>query len=530
MNKSLPDARTPLALIEQIPALRPILLLAGVALAVAVGMALFMWSRGPDWTPLMTGLADRDAAVVVERLRSAGVRHRIGPAMGTVSVPRESLHQARLQLAADGLPGEGGGFELLRETPGFGVSQFMESARYQHVLETELARTIASLAPVRGARVHLAVSRPSAFTRDSRPAAASVVVDLYPGRSLDRAQAQAIVNLVASSVPDMTRDRITVVDQAGRLLTSDGEDAASSVGQRQFELARQTETLLARRIETLLEPMLGVGRVRAQVSVEYDNAVSEQASERFNPDPNAVRQERIRETMDDSTRVAEGAAGAAANMPDAERANGETTTAADRTRSRDHSRDFELGREIAYTRDAGGRIRRLSAAVLVDRVTEAGADSQRAPTEAELNRIRLLVEGAIGFDPDRGDRVTVDHAAFLSAGQPAPVDGLSTWQQVVDGGWMHAALRNGGGALALLVLILAVIRPTLKALVQPVTVSTVEDDMPRAGLLGPSMQEAPIMPASRAPYEAQLEIARGAVQEDPKRVAQLMKSWVGNDG
>lgn len=527
--------RSPMALLDQVPALKPLLLLAGLALSVAIGISLFMWSRGPDWTALSMDMDAREMSAARSQLEGAGISTRIGPDAGVLSVPRTQIHEARLLLAGANLA-SGSGFDMLAESPGFGVSQFMESARYQYALETELARTIGSLAPVRAARVHIAVARDSAFVRDNRRASASVVVDLRPGRRLDQQQAQAIVNLVASSVPQLDAERVTVVDANGNLLSGrEGRDNLESA-ERSFELARETEALLATRIEGLLVPMLGEGRVRAQVTVEYDNASSEEARERVDADPRAIRSERVREETARSSQGG-GPAGAAANMPDnPDAAQGTGGDDAD-VRSRDVSREFALGRELAYTRLPPGRLKRVSAAVLIDHVADVddnGTSISRPLTEPELDRIRRLVEGAIGFDEVRGDRLWVDNSRFVSVDPPMPPDSAPMWERMIDDGWLQMAARNIGGVIVLLVLIFAVLRPTLRTLLQPVRIS-VDDEDPalRPALAGPplSTEDDESLPAlAEAPYQKKLQLARKAVQDDPKRVAQLVRHWVSSDG
>lgn len=526
--------RSPMALLQEVPALKPIALLVGLAMAVALGISLYMWSRGPDWTPLTTQLDASEAAAVVRALEGQGIPARLGASAGSVSVPRTQLDAARLHLAASDVVGGGsGGFAMLAESPGFGVSQFMESARYQYALETELARTIASLSPVRAARVHLAVAKDSAFVRDNRRASASVVVDLRPGRGLDRAQAQAIVNLVASSVPQMDADAVTVVDSAGNLLSArSGDDSATGAARQQYEMARQTEALLSSRIIGLLEAMVGSGRVRAQVTVEHDEAVVEQASERVQADPDAIRSERVREERGPGVQRAQGPAGAAANMPNDPNAG---AVPDDDMQMRDVERDYALGREYAYTRQPAGRLRRVSAAVLIDHVNAVDGEGQtitRALNDAELARVRALVEGAIGFDGARGDQLSIDNVAFATGEAPVMPAEAPMWEQMLDGGWVQMAARNAGGVILLLVLIFTVLRPTLRALLQPVTVQAIDahDHHPQLGRMAEAEMDDTPQGVREAPYEKQLQVARSVVQQDPKRVAQLMRTWVGNDG
>ncbi len=215
--------------------------LLAIALAVAAGLYVFFWSQKPEYSPLYTGLDPKATAEAADLLRAAQIPFKIDhKATGAISVPEASLHDARLKLAGSGLTESGRlGFELMERDPGFGVSQFVENARYQHALETELVRTIATLRPVRDARVHLAIPKPSAFTRQREAASASVVLELRSGALLERNQVDAIVHLVSSSIPDLAPERVTVVDQNGRLLSSAGTDTESALSAAQFEQVRR---------------------------------------------------------------------------------------------------------------------------------------------------------------------------------------------------------------------------------------------------------------------------------------------------
>src|SRR5579862_6193559 len=295
--------------------LKPLLLLIGIAAAVAAGVTVVLWSRGPNYSLLYANLAAEDQAQVAQALDAAQIPYRLQPGSSAIEVPTERLSDARLKLAGQGLPQGGGGFATLDKDPGFGVSQFVENARYQHALETELARTIASLRPVEAARVHLAVPRQSAFVREHHSASASVFVQLKAGRRLDQQQVQAIINLVASSIPELEPGQVTVVDQQGRLLsTPDGHDEFS-LREQQFDMAHRLEDDYRQRVESLLAPLVGAGRVRAQVVAQMDMSVTEEAREQYRPDSQIVRSEQTSEQTTRDGGGSQGVPGALSNQP-----------------------------------------------------------------------------------------------------------------------------------------------------------------------------------------------------------------------
>ncbi|HEY9255428.1 MAG TPA: flagellar basal-body MS-ring/collar protein FliF, partial [Stenotrophomonas sp.] len=286
-----------------------------ISIAVAAGLAVFFWSQKPGYTALYTGLDEKATAEATDLLRAAAIPFKIDPATGAITVPESNLHDARLKLAGSGLTDSGRlGFELMERDPGFGVSQFVENARYQHALETELVRTISTLRPVRDARVHLAIPKPSAFTRQREVATASVVLELRGGQTLERNQVDAIVHLVASSIPDLAPERVTVVDQSGRMLTIADPDSDAALNAAQFEQVRRQESAYNTRIRELLEPLTGAGRVNPEVSVDMDFSVVEEARELYNGDPPKLRSEQVN---DSSTATAgpQGIPGATSNTP-----------------------------------------------------------------------------------------------------------------------------------------------------------------------------------------------------------------------
>lgn len=535
-----------------------------ISLAVAAGLVVFFWSQKPGYTALYTGLDEKATAEATDLLRAAGIPFKIDPATGAITVPEANLHDARLKLAGSGLADNGRmGFELMERDPGFGVSQFVENARYQHALETELVRTIATLRPVRDARVHLAIPKPSAFTRQREAASASVVLELRGGQSLERNQVDAIVHLVSSSIPDLAPERVTVVDQSGRMLTIADPNSDAAANAAQFDQVRRQESAYNQRIRELLEPLTGPGRVNPEVSVDMDFSVVEEARELFNGEPPKLRSEQVSENST-STAGPQGVPGATSNTPPGPANPGQPNppaagapgapnavaaqqaSAATPTESaKSATRNYELDRTLQHTRQPAGRIKRVTVAVLVDHVPRPDAKgkvTEQALSAAELTKVESLVKQAVGFDAARGDTVSVMNAPFVREAPDA--DAGPKW-------WEDPRLRDGArlllGAVIVLALLFGVLRPALRSITGPAparkkdeagTPHTADLRMLDDDDLLPSLEEDTAQlglerkPAIALPsdaYEDRLRQARDAVKADSKRVAQLVKGWVASE-
>lgn len=551
LPKGTANSLRDLGRLQDIPAVRQLGLFALVAATIALGLWLFFWTQRADYVPVFAGLDAKATSDASELLRTNQIPFRIDPANGALAVPTDKLGAAKMALAAAGLPASNAtGFESMQGDQGFGTSQFIEGARYQHALEVELARTIANLRPVREARVHLALPRPSAFTRQNDPASASVVLQLQSGSTLEQGQVDAIVHLVASSIPGLPPTGVTVVDQSGRMLSNADPDSEEAVGAKQFEQQRRQESVYVQRIQQLLEPMTGRGRVSTQVSVDMDFAQTEEARESYGPQGAMVRSEQISESGNlggGSTATAmpaQGVPGSVSNMPVAGTPGAAPAPAAAPSvsgpGSRTAVRNFELDRTLTHTRQAPGRIRRVTAAVLVDNVpvgaTEAGkAPKLRALNAAELARIETLVQQAIGFDGQRGDVVSVVNAPFAADAAADSFDaGLPIWQNPKA----RDLLRTVLGGVAVLLLIFTVLRPAFRQLLAPkVHIATIVDDDAPVALSQASTSASAAAAASArggAPalmnFDDKLEVARTAVSTDAKRVAQVVRDWVESDG
>src|SRR5688572_17520394 len=526
-----------------ITGLKPLMLLVGVAAAVAAGVGVMLWSVGPTYSLLYANLGGEDAAQITQALDGARIPYKLEDGGGSIHVPAEHLASARLKLASQGLPEGGGGVNAMTKDPGFGVSAFMENARYQHALETELARTIASLQNVQGARVHLAMARQSAFVSDRRPGSASVFLQIKAGRRLDDESVQAITNLVASSIPEMSAAQVTVVDQAGRLLSAPNGDSDTAIRDKMFEFAHRLEESYANRIQDMLTPLVGPGRVRAQVVAQVDMATTEQTREQYNPQGQVVRSESTsEEAAKAGGATAGGVPGALTNQPpqpgvalapgqqpsvaqsgaNAPGAAGATPNTAGGTevtspdsKSRQTTRNYEIDRTMAYTRTPAGRVTRLSVAVLIDNVRTTAADGKvtESPLPPEqLERLTALVRDAVGFDAARGDTVNVVNSSFL--GTPAIEEGelesIPFWERA----WAQTLAKVLAGLVVLLIIIYSVLKPLTKGLLTAARPSVLRQAQLAAagGAGGGQVAEAPALA-----YEQQVAAARGMVAQDPKR-------------
>ncbi|RLA22599.1 MAG: flagellar M-ring protein FliF, partial [Gammaproteobacteria bacterium] len=303
--------------LTQIPVVRQLGVMLGIAASVAIGVAVVLWSQTPNYALLYASMAEKEINEVLDSLNKLNVDYKIDAASGSVMVPAGKLDELRLKLAGQGLPrGSGTGFELLEKESSFGTSQLVEQARYQRAIEGEIARSITSIQNVRSARVHLALPKQSAFVRKRKKASASVVVKLYSGRGLDKGQVEAIVHLVASSVPQLESSNVTLIDQLGRLLSS--EDGSSDVflTSKQFDHKQQVENHLIGRIETILAPLVGPSGMRAQVTADIDFTITEKTQDSYNPERSSLRSEQTEEHVSQSSSV-QGIPGALSNQPPA---------------------------------------------------------------------------------------------------------------------------------------------------------------------------------------------------------------------
>lgn len=530
--------------------IRQIGLMIALASSVAIGFAVVLWTQGDDYRPLYAGLDRLDSKEVIEILESSNINFKVDEKSGALLVTAEQIHDARMKLAEMGLPNDASiGFELLDQEQPLGTSQFMESARYRRSLEGELARTITSINSVRHSRVHLAIPKNSVFVRDARKPRASVFLELYAGRKIKPAQVSAIANLVASSIPELELKNVTVVDQKGNLLSTGDEDPKIQKALQELEYTQEVEEKILERVHSILDPIVGNNRYRAEVAADVDFNQVEQADEMFNPDLPAVRSE---QTMDEQRlgNAAGGIPGALANQPPA---NGEAPEQAvnqdggpaqqpSNTRKQ-ATRNYELDRSVTYTKHQVGKVRRLSVAVVVDDKEvispENGELSYATWSDNELERLSILVRDAVGFSAIRGDSVNVINTPFVASETFGDAQAKAPfWEQA----WLRELLKPIIGLMIVLVIFVGLLRPLLKTLART-GVQVKEDEeakqlaaLEAAGLgsfdelsdetVTLSGGEALSLPGPEESYEQMLNTIKGLIAEDPGRVSQVIKSWI----
>lgn len=538
--------------------------LVGLALAVAVGTVVVLWTAEPNYAPLYDSVSGKDASEIANVLTANQIDYKVDTNTGNILVAQGQAAEARLKLAAQGLPQSANrGLEMLQDDQGLGTSQFIEKARYNHALEAELSRSIEAIRSVEKARVHLALPKQSIFIRNRTQPTASVVVKLYSGRRLNQGQVDAIVHMVASSVPMMETAQVTVVDQFGRLLTAD-QDSDIALTSKQFDYTRKLEESYMSRIIQLLQPIIGEGRVNAQVSAQLDFSQVESTREAYDPERSVIRSEQVSEQEMRDLNTAEGIPGALSNQPpgagttDADAAGNEGSNLP-ASQNRSATRNFEVDRMISHTRNPIGSIQRLSVAVVIDSkldIKEDGSVEKIPYSDEEIASFEKLVRETIGFDENRGDRVSVINQAFVPA--EIELEEVPLWQQLMQTPWVIDLVKQVLGAIGLLIVYLMFIRPFLRTLrpgveeqrIDPVTGEVIpadgeggegaegegaggegaegEGDEENALMLDPN-NPAALIRRGDATHEQKVEMARSLVMDNPARVANVINNWIADE-
>lgn len=539
--------------VSQLPVLRQLGLMVGLAASIALGVGIIFWAQEPVYKPLYGNLSEMDASQVINQLEQSNTPFKYDAASGVISVAAEDIHEVRIRMASSGLPNSSDrGFSMLYQDQGIGTSAFMESARFNQALAEELQRSIASLDIISGARVHLAIPPKSAFIRNRSEANASVVVNLAQGRNLSEEQVAGIVYLVASSVPDLDPDNVTLIDQRGRLLSGQGGSSEMQMSNEQLRYGQQIEANLSERVNNLLFPLFGSDNVRVEVTANINHTAEERTVEQYGQLPPVLRSEQVSEEITPQA-DAVGVPGALAINQQVQDAAADDAvdpavadTQPDARTSRRSTRNYEIDRTISHVKETGGRIDRLSVAVVLNHIEEVvpGAEGEEptvtvipVPPE-QIANIEQIVREAVGFDAARGDTVSVTTAKFQPVLPPEPIE-TSFFDTLSD---YTGAFKMLLGFLGLLALIFGVLRPLLRSLIDASAKAVEASAQPRyvtpegvpfeggpaqAGMIGQDGQPMALPPQT---YEQQLGRARTVVQEDPERAAGVLKEWVAADG
>lgn len=512
-------------------------------LSLAVGVVL--WSQSSSYTLLFGSMDAKDMTEVIQTLEQEKVPYQVESKSGAILVPNDNVHALRLKLAALGFPKQAAtGYQILDIEQGFGISQFKETTRYHRALEGELAKSVSSLNSVKSARVMLGLPKRSVFVRKLQEPTASVVIKLYPGRSLNDEQVNAVVYLVSASIPNMKPKSVTVVDQRGNLLTSDQQIGGMSINLKQLDYVRQIENTLSRRIIQLLSPIVGgEHKIRAQVTAELDFTQQEQTRENYEPNPEAIRSEQeVKEINRNEGPM--GIPGALTNQPpraglapeegyDYEKVPNLKNSKEKRTRN------YEIDRTISHIKSSLGSIIKISAAVVIDdklSTDEAGKEVRTPISEEDLKKYRKLVSDTVALDESRGDTLSIVNASFIY--EKEEYVGTEIWEEP----WFWNLIKQLIAGILILILVFVVIRPMLRELGKKEEsslgyledVAEDEDELENADEIAKAleqMNEQVQETAEEIEDESQedkdlIEKVKTIVSAEPKLASHIIKQWI----
>ena len=549
-----------------------IIFMVAVAALVAVVVGGILWSKQPDWRVLFSNLNEKDGGAIVAILEAQNTPHRYSDG-GALLVPADRVHEVRLKLTTQGLP-RGGlvGFELM-ENQKFGTSQFAEQVNYQRGLEGELARTIQSISAVQSARVHLAIPKPSVFVREEQKPTASVMLNLYPGRTLDNAQIAGIGHLISSSVPQLPMGNVAIIDQNGALLSQlKSKLTEAGLDPAQLKYVRETESGVINRIEEILKPMLGADNFKVQVAADIDFSQSEQTAETFRPNSTpetvSIRSQQNNETAS-INQVIGGVPGALTNQPPVPAtapltqpgtgsAPGQPTKPGDIqgklnsagvtaplnavgqpiNTTKNATINYEVDKTVRYTKQAIGNIRRLSAAMVINHRQAIGKDgksSSKPLPEAEMTQINELVREAMGFNKERGDTISIANAPFTATDKIESE--IPLWKDPVNLSYAKDLLKYLFIAAIIAFLYFKIIQPSLKTMFEhPQKDDKHAGDTDAKSALGGidnlpgEADEDGAAQVNIDHYAAKVQKARDIALADPKAVASIIRDWIDPNG
>jgi len=533
-----------------------------IALAILViSLVIYSVFTGSSHRPLYENLSEEDRSAVYAALQEAGIDARIQQSSGMITVSDEDYHRAKMMLASQGLPqgATTGGFEMIRGEQSLGTSQFMEQMRYRLAIEEELAASISTINSIKKARVHLAIPKQSVFIRDREKPKASVVVWPHGGRVVSDSQVQAIVNMVASSVPFMDAESISVVDRFGNLLHSSTNSPEMKMSNEKMRYRRSLEEMYRSRIVALLTPFMGQENIHVEVNAEVDFTTVESMSESF-PGQNVTRSEQLSERRN-ASKEAVGIPGAMSNQAPVEgelvasgQGEGKDNQVKDEKSvavNHNSTRNYEVDRTIRHEKKLAGHLTKLTVAMVLD--APKPAEGEEVKPQKSIEELETLIKGAIGFNEARGDSVVVMSTAFEELPQ---AEEIPLWKDPD----MQSIARQILVVIAFILLVLFVFRPLIRNVVNPGTmvsgqqVAIGPDGQPIAigadGLPhdenmmreGETLEEmkARLKPKKKSSisadmldtantYDDKVALVRMLVSEDSRRVANVMRGWLKRD-
>ncbi len=526
-------------------------LILSAATVIALLAGALMWSQTPDYRVLYNNVSDQDGAAIISALQQMNVPYKFSESSGgAILLPEKQVHEIRLRLAGQGLP-KGGlpGFELM-ENQKFGSSQFLEQVNYQRALEGELARSVQSLSAVQSARVHLAIAKPSVFSREKQQPSVSVLLNLYPGRVLSVEQVSAIVHLMSSSVPNLPVKNVTVVDQNGNLLSAQNDNKQDSrFDAKQLEYIQELEENYIRRIEAILTPITGATNVRAQVTADIDFSRIERAEEIYRPNNTeseaaAIRSQQTLEATSMGSKIDGGIPGALTNRPPEPAAapievgggnkeEGDKAPPVPTDQKKESTINYEVDKTVQHIQQSTGNIKRLSAAVVVNfrkKIDESGAVAYEPLTADEIKEINNLVREAMGYSEKRGDSLTVTNSLFTA--DTETLLEIPLWK---DPDVIMLAKESGKQLLiaaVVLFFLLKILRPFLKSLIQPPPPPEPEKLTGEAALgqLSEQSDRKAIQDTQKSIFDENLKRAKKMAVEEPAIVANVVKDWISKNG
>ncbi len=521
---------------------RQITLIIALVICVAIAVFILIWAQEPDFRPLAK-METQELIETLDYLDGAQIDYRLKG--NTVYVSSEEYQRIKLGMTRQGISqGDSAGVDIIMQDMGFGVSQRVEKVRLKHAREKQIASTIEEMTAVSRAKVLLALPKENVFARREKKASATVVVTTRRGSMISSGEVNSIVDIVASAVQGLEPDRVTVTNSNGRLLNSGSQGAESARSRKEYELEKKRESAYIEKIDSILIPVLGLGNYTAQADVTMDFTSVEQTQRSYNPDLPAIRSEM---TVEENTvgGVIAGIPGALTNQPPLdsnipERANGGSSRQSPGRNHKEETRNYELDTTVSHTKQQVGMIRRLSVSVALDYVTstaEDGTVSIEPRPQAVLLDIRRLLQGGLGFDVTRGDSLEVVSIPFNREGEVVLAE-LPFWEDPK----FLPLLKLGGGIFIIALLILVVVRPMVRKLINPDDMKADESDADEGldlgdetiSLLAEEFDESQVGFAADGTFmlpdlhkdEDILKAVRALVANEPELSSQVVKNWM----